>query len=397
MSAPAVPAPAPSAPSDGDQVLGAPLRERLRRWRPFAVALAVLLAVVLLTSWTRPAISTTPLATTNPGDDGAQALTALLRDEGVTVTAVSSVDDAVSASSQEGATVAVVNAGSLSDADRERLAGAGGDVVVIGSMYQPLTGLTRLTPSGASASASIPLTARCEDPDAVAAATLRGSRGSVTTDGVPGAVGCFPVGGGSYAYATAPLPSGGVLRVVADSGALTNARLATAGDAALGVRALGHHDRVVWLDGGHLEPPSVWDTTTVPPWAPVVMAQLGLVVLALALVRGRRMGPVVVEDLPVAVTATETTRGRGRLYRRSGDRAHAARVLRAGTATRVGRRLGVPAGAGTDELVAAVARATGRPEPLVHEVLAGAPPTDDRALADLAVQLDRLESEAQNS
>ncbi|AMD86510.1 hypothetical protein AXF14_01470 [Actinomyces radicidentis] len=396
MSAPAAPTAIACAAPGADQVLGAPVRERLRRWRPFAIALAVLLVVALLTTWSRPETSSTPLATTNPGDDGAQALTALLRDEGVTVTTVSSVDDAVAASS-EGAAVALVNAGSLSAADRERLAGAGGDVVVIGSTYQALTGLTHLTSSGASASSSTPLEARCEDPDAVAAATLLGSRGSVATDGVRGAVGCFPVAVGTYAYATAPLPSGAVLRVIADSAALTNARLATAGNAALGVRALGHHDRVVWLDGDHMEPPSLWDTTSVPPWTPVVLAQLGLVVLALALVRGRRMGPVVVEDLPVAVRATETTRGRGRLYRRAGDRAHAARVLRAGTATRLGRRLGVPAGAATDELVAAVARATGRPEPLVHEVLACDPPTDDRALADLAVQLDRLESEAQRS
>ena len=87
----------------------------------------------------------------------------------------------------------------------------------------------------------------------MAAATLRGSKGAVTVDGVPGAVGCFPVKDGAYAYATAPLSSGAVLRVVADRGALTNARLATAGDAALGVRALGHHDRVVWLDAAHLE------------------------------------------------------------------------------------------------------------------------------------------------
>lgn len=393
MSAPVL----PSAAADEDQVLGAPVRERLRRWRPFAVALTVLLAVALLTSWTRPATSSTPLAATNPGDDGAQALAALLHDEGVSVTTVTSVDDAVAASSQQHATVALVNAGSLSTADRKRLAAAGGDVTIIGSTYQSLTGLTDLTPTGASAGTGTALSAQCEDHDAVAAATLRGSKGAVTVDGVPGAVGCFPVKDDAYAYATAPLSSGAVLRVVADRGALTNARLATAGDAALGVRALGHHDRVVWLDAAHLEPPSVWDTTVVPPWAPVVLAQLGIAVLALALVRGRRMGPVIVEDLPVVVRATETTRGRGRLYRRAGDREHAARVLRTATATRLGRRLGVPAGTGADELVGAVARTTGRPEPLVRETLTGAPPTDDQSLADLAVQLDRLESEAENS
>ena len=209
MSAPVL----PSAAADEDQVLGAPVRERLRRWRPFAVALTVLLAVALLTSWTRPATSSTPLAATNPGDDGAQALAALLHDEGVSVTTVTSVDDAVAASSQQHATVALVNAGSLSTADRKRLAAAGGDVTIIGSTYQSLTGLTNLTPTGASAGTGTALSAQCEDHDAVAAATLRGSKGAVTVDGVPGAVGCFPVKDDAYAYATAPLSSGAVLRV----------------------------------------------------------------------------------------------------------------------------------------------------------------------------------------
>ena len=43
--------------------------------------------------------------------------------------------------------------------------------------------------------------------------------------------------------------------------------------------------------------------------------------------RGRRLGPLVVEPLPVVVKAVESTQGRGRLYRRVRDRAHAAGIL----------------------------------------------------------------------
>ena len=50
-------------------------------------------------------------------------------------------------------------------------------------------------------------------------------------------------------------------------------------------------------------------------------------VLALVLWRGRRLGPLVTEPLPVVVRAAESTRSRGRIYHRTSDRQHAAAVL----------------------------------------------------------------------
>lgn len=51
--------------------------------------------------------------------------------------------------------------------------------------------------------------------------------------------------------------------------------------------------------------------------------QLWLVVLLVALWKGRRIGPLVAEELPVVIRASETVEGRGRLYRsrRARDRA----------------------------------------------------------------------------
>jgi hypothetical protein len=109
--------------------------------------------------------------------------------------------------------------------------------------------------------------------------------------------------------------------------------------------------------------------------------------------RGRRLGPLAVEPLPVAVRAIETTHGRGRLYRRSGDRAHAAQALRQAGRTSAEHHLRLPA-SGTDVLVREVARRTGRAEHDVARLLAEqapAPRSDDeltRLASDLA-QLDR--------
>ena len=54
-----------------------------------------------------------------------------------------------------------------------------------------------------------------------------------------------------------------------------------------------------------------------------IVWQLWLVVVLVALWKGRRLGPLVAEQLPVVVRASETVEGRGRLYRsrRARDRA----------------------------------------------------------------------------
>lgn len=392
---PVVPADGSPASADGDQVVGDRLATRLGRWRALLLALAVLLVVTVATMGLRTPGSDIPLAVDNHKHDGARALARVLAGYGVSVASMGSVDDAAAAGAQ-GATVVVVNAGALTDTQRRTLAGTGGDVVVLGTLYQDLDGLAdALTSTGTSAAATTTLTPQCTDPDARAAAALSGSRGSVTIDttAAPGATGCFPVSGGTYAYAVAPLDGGGTLRVVADATIAQNQNLTTAGNAALLIRAMGHHEQVVWLDGKHLASGSFFQSGMVPPWLPVLLLQLILAAGVLAVVDGRRFGRIVTEPLPVVVRAVETTVGRGRLYRSAKARGHAAQALRAGSALRLARRLGLPAGAGRDHLVHAVSAATSLPPEVIDRTLYGPPPTTDQRLADLAHQLDQLESE----
>ncbi|WP_172192263.1 DUF4350 domain-containing protein [Actinomyces faecalis] len=409
MSTTTPPAPAgtptTAAPSS-DQVAGERMGARLRRWRPLLMTLAVFLGVTLATALLRPPVSSTPLAVDNPRGTGAQALAALLRDQGVDVRKASSVHEAVSLVTDRGSaqgpqvTVALIHPGSLTEAERSALAASGADVTVIGSTYEDLTGLTDLVPSGASAGPDRLLTPQCADPDAQAARTLQGSKGSVgVSSSAPGAasgevVTCFPVEDtGGYSYVVAPLSGGGTLRVIADASVATNNQLTTAGNAALSVRALGHHETLLWLDGSQHVPTSVWNPRAVPAWFSVAGLQALIALGVLALVRGRRFGRLVAEDLPVLVRATETTRGRGRLYRQAKDRRRAARALRAGTARRLGHRLGVPASADAGALTQAVAAATGYPERAIAHLLYGPTPDSNRSLADLATHLDRIENE----
>ena len=394
------PPPPPDSPLEAasPQVTGPRWSRRWRRWRPGVIAVALMLIPVLVTVWTRTITSTTPLAIDNPKDWGTMALAELLRDEGISVSKAGSLSQAVDAGRQ-GATIAVVNADRLSNQDRRALAESGGDVVVVGaeSGSDALAGLTGMTAKGTAAAASSTRAPQCDDADAQAARSLAGTRASVSLQGDGDAVGCFPVGEDRYAYATDSLPSGATLRVLPDPAPVTNAHLAQEGHAALGVRALGHHSRVLWLDGEHMEAPSVWNSSSTPPWLPVLIFQLLVIAGVLAIVQGRRFGSIVSEDLPVVVRSIETTVARGRLYRQGSDRPRAAQALRSGAALRLGATLGLPPGTSRRDVIAAVSLASGIAPTTVDSLLYGPPPTSDNALATLAVQLDQLESEVHST
>jgi hypothetical protein len=113
--------------------------------------------------------------------------------------------------------------------------------------------------------------------------------------------------------------------------------------------------------------------------------QLAIAVALLALWRARRLGPVVTEPLPVVVRAAETVEGRALLYRRAGAADHAGEALRQATRDRLGDLLGTP------DLVAEIARRTGRHD--TETLLYGPPPAGEAELVALADALDALENE----
>lgn len=108
--------------------------------------------------------------------------------------------------------------------------------------------------------------------------------------------------------------------------------------------------------------------------------------------RARRRGAVVAEPRPVAVAAGELLSGQAGLYRRSGDHAHIAGVLRAATLRRLRRALGVDAGISPDALVAAVATRIGADSGTVGSALYGRV-TDASSLELVAAQLEWIEAE----
>lgn len=411
----AAPAPGPGAPGGVVVGDGTTLRSRAaRRWRAsgwFVLVGAVVIVVMVALALIRTQPSGTPLAPDNPGPDGTQALARILEDHGVQVTYTRSVDDAVRAAREDTTLLVLPGPLPLTDHEATSLAGAPATTVVVAPDDSLLAAAAPGVEYAYGWSDTL-TTARsgpdCVDPDAMAAGEMTtGGYGFEVLDDDPGTQVCFPLA------STPRDPMAGSLVVLGEGGGdesartvlvddptfLTNGHLASVGNAALAVRLLGRHPHLVWLlpDLGDdtqdtaAAGPGLFDL--LPPGSGWV-ALWALVVAAFAIWwRGRRLGALVPEDLPVVVRSSEATLGRARLYRAGRSRGHAGAGLRAAAAERLARTLGVPRSAEPASLVAAVAQSSGRAAADVADLLYGPPPPDDAALVRLAQTLDDLEKE----
>ncbi|PFG40629.1 uncharacterized protein DUF4350 [Georgenia soli] len=368
-----------------------------RRHRAAVVVTILFVGLALLAVVVGGRTSSRPLAPDNPEAGGARAAAQILQKQGVRVHEATTLAE-VGSLAGPGTTVLVTDVRRLTPEQRSELAGTGADLVVAGSAFADLEGLgVPLVPGGAGQ--GDPVHAQCADPDAGAASRISFSSGSVSAEPGSDVVICFPVddeGAGGYAVWSDGTRT---VRYLADARLMTNEYLADDGNAALTLRMLGHHEDLVWYLPSVLDTSGTTDAAVPPLPRPVVLALWTLVaaVVVLAVGRARGLGRVVTEVMPVVVRSAETTRGRGRLYRRSAAHDHAAAALRAGAASRMARALGVPRSADAATLTNAVVRATGWEAGDVSDVLYGPPPTDDGGLLALSTMLDALESEVHRS
>lgn len=359
----------------------------LRRW--WWVGLILLLIFLLSHLASGQAHSGQPGSARNPTPSGFMAVAQILGRQGVTIEQVTRLDG-LKALASEDTTIFVPDASVVTADELSEIRQLPGDVVIAGNPYlnlAPLTSSVSMSPSGSAT----PVTSECTDPDAEAAARISAPTGGITVED-PDVTGCFPMGE-TFGYATWTDGSR-TFRLVADSAVFTNRALANDGNAALALRALGHHPTVLWYlpreYGTGLESHAGFFHTVPPLAGPLVFVAAGIAALA-AVTYGRRMGPVVQETLPVIVKPGEAVYGRGRLYHRAGATGHAAQGMRAGTARRLARRLGLSRSAQAHELVRQVSAASGWPDTRVREVLYGPPPTSSAELVELATTLKNLE------
>ena len=163
-------------------------------------------------------------------------------------------------------------------------------------------------------------------------------------------------------------------------------------NSAIALRLLGQDKHLVWFAASPSTQeaaagaPSVW-----PHWIRPTVIVVGVAVLLLALWRGRRLGRLVPEPLPVVVPANEITRSRGQLYRKARSTGRAATILRQATRARLAAYLGLPSGCSQQSLVEEVARAGGRDPLEVDRLLFGPMPEDERSMTSIAQDLSTIE------
>ncbi|TMR98279.1 DUF4350 domain-containing protein [Nonomuraea basaltis] len=384
--------PPPPTAAGGSQPTSATARSTWRASRMIVLlgAIIVLAAVVGVLIGPQRGPSR-PLDPSDTSLAGSKALAELLRARGVTVDRVDSVQAAADKAATGNRLLLITG---MTYFDEYELARIRGDRLIVGGFFglDALAPGVRTRPEPARTRSREP---QCELP----AAKLAGSAymGGVAFDRPAGGTGCYPASGGGYTLVSYP-NADGVTTVVGDGSFMTNLRLAEDGNAALALNLIGTGRPVTWLVSPDNPPPgelageqgkSMYELMPDNIRWTIYMA---IITVALAAFwRGRRLGPVVAERLPVVVRAAETVEGRGRLYRARRARQRAADSLRAGTIDRLTPRLGLGSGADRHEVVAALAARTGQDPHQVGAALYGPPPADDAGLVALAGYLDFIE------
>lgn len=367
----------------------------------------MLITLAIVSALMVPTFGRTSLDPDAATPGGARALAELLRDQGVTVERTTDVDRAMATGSST--TLVVAYPDLLRDADLRRLERLSADVVLLGPVATGAGYLGFVADRAAEVKVRQP---QC----LLAAATLSGDArtggaefnapSSGRVEGDPGAEAntldettvteCFPADD-APTVVQVETANGAQHTMVGSAAFLTNEWLDEAGNASLAMNLTGQEPALVWW----LPTPSYTGreslTSLLPDGIWPLLAIVVVIVLALAFWRGQRLGPVVVEPLPVAVRASETTEGRARIYQRHRTRGRAAEHLREQSADVIVSRLGLPASAAPDAVVDAVAQDTGRRSDEVRALLYGPPPGGDQALVTLGRQLTALEQEVRRT
>ena len=378
---------------------GQRVRAGFRRSRVLLAVLLVLVIVAVFSVLARPRQDREPLSPDNPAPEGAMAVAEVLADRGVDILRPPDLAGAQSSLEENpGATLLFLDPQEFLNSDqRQALSEDAGRVVLVAPSFGQLADFASdihpagIVPDGGGQSVE----ARCSNDDARAAGTIRAGGQSYR-----GPVTCFPsadAGAGDAAGSYAATRDGDTV-VLGSPELVANATVTDEGNAALALRTLGPDDTLVWYEAGPQDIAASDEPADplayLPPWVYPLGVWLVLVAGLAAFWRGRRLGPLAAEPMPVVVPAAETVEGRARLYRDGNAVAHAAENLRAAAMTRMAAHLRLGPGAGTDAVTHAVASATGRSYSEINNLLNLSTPRTSTELVRWAWDLQDLEEEA---
>ncbi len=381
------------------RVLTPTLRSSARRAR-FWIGIGVVIAIVVLISTVVNGATRTAGAAfspTNASPTGSKAIAEVLRQQGVDVRVSTTLADATKGLASGDATLFLVDDNEyLGKQQLAALSAEAGRMVILAPTTAQLAAIAPSVREGATVGNRVlrySATTGCDIPAARRAGAITGTGVGYRSSDTAAST-CFSTGKNSFSVIAT---GAGTVTVVGAMSAFDNEHVGDRGNAALALGLLGQSRRLVWYlptigDSALDTAPTIGQLT--PLWVSPVIVLLLLTVLVAAVWRGRRMGPLVVENLPVVVRASETMEGRARLYQRSSARLRALDSLRIGAVARLATLSGLPRLAGVDEVIAAVATITGQDPGGIRLLLLDAEPASDRDLVRLSDALLELERAA---
>ncbi len=379
-----------------DTAVGPTVVQRWRSARWVLLALVVIVGVATLSTVLTAPRPGGPMDPESTSPEGARALVTILREHGVDVIPADDIA-AVERAARPDTLILVAQTFYLYDDDLlRRLAALPGDRLLV----EPVSRTREVLAPQIRLSAATTFGENKPDCD-MREATRAGEVQFGLSDAYE-AAGDVPVTrcyGGALVRFT---DDGREVTVVSTGGFMTNSGLLKEGNAALAMNLAGSHQRVIWYAPQHSEGngesgggATLFDL--MPDQVMWIFLQLCLGVALLAVWKSRRIGPLVAEQLPVVVRASETVEGRGRLYRSRRARDRAAEALRTATLQRMLPRLGLGHDAEPTAVAQAVAERCGLDPQTVAHILFGRPPANDPDLVNLAHELDNIERQVAQS
>lgn len=370
-----------------------------RRWFGWTIAALVTTALVLIMFAAINAASGSSASNhpRNRARTGAGALAALIQNEGVRVDLVTN-QAGLTPSAIQGTSVTITNTELLTAEQYRLILNANPTRLILVGPNQ--TTLTRLSlPVQTSLAHSASLLPGCTEPMAVKAGDVLTPSPGVLYRAASAEQACYPdPADPSRGAAYVRLRLAGV-PVIVVAPLFQNQDLAERGNAAFSMMLLGQDRVLTWFvptppkSGTRVNPDDPSAPPLLPPWLWLALAQALIALIVVSVWRGRRLGPIISERLPVVIRASETVEGHGRWYHRIKATDTAADHLRRGSIRRLARLFG---SADPDRLADLLADRTGRSRAEIRTALAGPAPADGQALLDLKIYLDHLEQEARN-
>lgn len=374
--------------------VGPTLRQRWRGSRWVLLVLVAVTAVAILTAWLTAPSPGGRMEPDSTSPDGARALVSLLRDQGVEVVEAENLADVEAATTPNSLLLVAQTYYLVNDDALNTLAGLPGDRLLVEPVSRTREALARGVGTGAETSFGGPPGCGLREAQRAGDAEFGISETYEADDDGIALTSCY--GGALVRYTE----DGRTVTLVGSADFMTNDGLLSEGNAALAMNLAGARERIVWYAPQRVQGESDTSasiTDLIPDRVIWVVVQLSLAVLLVAWWRGRRIGPLVAEDLPVVVRASETVEGRGRLYRSRRARDSAADALRTAALQRTVPRLGLGSQSEPAAIAQAVAYRTGGDAGVVEFWLFGPPPSTDDELVELSRQLDHIERQVAQS